>query len=137
MLRAIGLCVLSFFVLQFACGEMRIGRAAYCAENDAIDPKEWDFGQVQQGEVAKHDFLFKNETADVLKIININTSCGCTASQSDKQSLLPGETTTISVSFNSHGYSGEVKQFVYLNTDNPDPDLAIVRFIVKAQVVKK
>jgi hypothetical protein len=123
MRKVIGLFLLSFFVFQFAC-----------AENDVIDPREWDFGQVQQGEVLKHDFLFKNETADVLKINSIKTSCGCTASQADKQEILPGESTKISVTFDSHKYLGEVKQFVYVNTDNAD--LSVVRFIIKVQVVK-
>jgi hypothetical protein len=121
--RIIGLFLLSLFVCQFAF-----------AGDDIADPREWDFGQVKQGEVLKHDFLLKNDTVDVLKINSINTSCGCTASQADKQEILPGESATINVTFNSHGYLGEVKQFVYVNTDNAD--LSIVRFIIKAQVVK-
>ena len=133
MRRATSLFLLSFFVFQFACIGTRFG-FAYCAENNVTDPREWDFGQVKQGEILKHDFLLKNETADVLKINSVNTSCGCTVSQSAKKSLLPGESTTISVSFNSRGYLGETKQFVYVNTDNAD--LSVVRFIIKAQVAK-
>ncbi len=123
MRKIISLFCLSLLIFQFAC-----------AEKEVNDPNAWDFGKAKQGEVLKHDFLFKNETKNVLNITGVNTSCGCTASQSDKKSLKPGESTTIKVSFNSHGYQGEVKQFIYVNTDNAD--LAVVRFAIKAQITK-
>ena len=123
MRKIISLVVLSFFVFQFTH-----------AENNIVDPNVWDFGKAKQGQILKHDFIFKNETKSVLNITGINTSCGCTASESDKKSLQPGESTTISVSFNSHGYLGQVKQFVYVNTDNAD--FAVVRFIIKSEVTR-
>jgi len=123
MRKIMSLFVISFFIFQFAY-----------AENNIADPNEWDFGKAKSGEVLKHDFLFKNETKSVLNITSVNTSCGCTASQSDKKSLKPGESTAINVSFNSHGYLGQVKQFIYINTDNVD--LAVVRFAIKAEITK-
>ncbi len=104
------------------------------AQDEVTDPNEWDFGQVKQGVVLKHDFLFRNKTPNILKIIGINTSCGCTASQSKKKELNPGESTMINVSFNSKGYSGEVKQFVYVNTDNVD--IPVTKFTIKTEVIK-
>jgi len=113
-----------FFILQFSYAQEKI-----------TDPNEWDFGKVKQGIVLKHDFLLKNQAAHVLKIESINTSCGCTVSQADKKSLAPQETTLISASFNTKGYTGEVKQFIYVNTD--DADLSVIRFVIKANVVKE
>ncbi len=104
------------------------------AENEKVDPNEWDFGRVKQGAVLKHDFTFKNDTPGILKITGINTSCGCTVSQAEKKSLPPGESTVINVTFNSQGYSGAVKQFIYVNTDNVG--LPVIRFVVKAEVIK-
>jgi hypothetical protein len=109
------------------------GQAGGYAEKGKIDLNHWDFGKVKPEAVLKHDFILKNQTKDILKINNIHSSCGCTVSTSDKQSLLPQESTVIKVIFNSHGYSGPVTQFVYVNTDNPD--LAIIKFTVKAEVV--
>ena len=137
MRKVASLFLLSFFIFQFACAEAPIvpsDKAGYYAPNNITDPNEWDFGKVQQGQVLKHDFLLKNETRDVLKIISINTSCGCTASQSDKESLKPNESTAINVTFNSKGYAGEVKQFIYVNTDNAY--FPVVKFIIKAEVIK-
>ncbi len=124
MRKIVSLFFLSFFIFQLVC-----------AETPSItDPNQWDFGKVKQGQVLKHDFLFKNETKDVLKIISINTSCGCTTSKPDKKSLKPNESSAINVTFNSKGYSGEVKQFIYVNTDNAD--LPVVRFVIKSEVIK-
>lgn len=136
MRKVVSLFLLSFFIFQFACAEaptVPSDKAGYYAQNNITDPNQWDFGKVQQGQVLKHDFLLKNETKDVLKIISINTSCGCTASQSDKKSLKPDESTAINVTFNSKEYSGEVKQFIYVQTDNPD--FPVVKFIIKAEVL--
>ncbi|MFA5092848.1 MAG: DUF1573 domain-containing protein [Candidatus Omnitrophota bacterium] len=104
------------------------------AQDVTVDPNEWDFGQIKQDQILKHDFTFKNNTNTVLNILTVNTSCGCTASQADKKLLNPGDSATINVSFNSHGYAGPVKQFIYVNTDNAD--LPIVKFSIKCEVIK-
>lgn len=106
--------------------------AAVLSVCQAEDPYTWDFGQVKPGEVVTHDFIFKNETGKELKIKDTNTSCGCTVSAVEKKTLLPGESTKISVKFNSQGYSGAVQQFIYVNTDNLDNP--VIRFIIKANV---
>lgn len=96
------------------------------------DPYAWDFGKVKEGGVLKHDFILKNETKKNLKIERINTSCDCTISQAKKKMLVPQESTVIEVSFNTQGYSGQVSQFVYVNTDNPDNP--IIKITIKADV---
>ena len=123
MRKTFYLFLFSFFIFQFGC-----------AENNLPELNEWDFGKIKQGVVVKHDFQFENITSNVLKITGINTSCGCTVSQTAKKSLLPGESTAINVSFNSKGYAGQIKQFIYVNTDNAD--LPVVRFVIKAEVLK-
>lgn len=127
MRRGIILFLLGFFIFQFAYGQNE--------KVDPVDANEWDFGKVKPGVVLKHDFVLKNETNDILGINNIHTSCGCTASESAKKSLMPQESTAIKVTFNSAGYSGPVTQFVYVHTDNAD--LPIIKFIVKALVQKE
>jgi len=101
----------------------------------AQDPNTWDFGQVKQGEVLSHDFVLKNETKEVLNIKETNTSCGCTVSGVKNKTLLPDEETAIEVKFNSKGYLGPVKQYIYVQTDNLDNP--IIRYIIKADVVKE
>ena len=98
------------------------------------DNFSWNFGKVKEGQRLEHDFLLKNETDKTLNIKDINTSCGGTASNIEKKTILPQESVKIEVQFNSKGYLGPVKQFVYVNTDNLDNP--VVRFIIEAQVEK-
>lgn len=121
MKRAMGLLIFVFFL-----------QAGYCA--DQPDPYTWDFGRVKHGEVAAHSFTLKNNSKKALKITAVNTSCGCTVSGVKKKILLPGESTPVEIKFNSKGYSGDIQQFTYVNTD--DIDNPVIRFIIKAHVVK-
>jgi Protein of unknown function (DUF1573) len=134
--------LIGLFIFQF-CVCIPEGRcaspepaAAAATEQEKVDLENtWDFGTVKQGEILKHEFTLKNRSENILEINSIHTSCGCTASESGKKSILPAGETTIKVTFNSHGYLGTVQQFVYVNTS--DPDLAIIKFTIKANVEKK
>ena len=92
----------------------------------------WDFGQVREGDVLKHEFIFENITERELQIKDVNTSCGCTVSDVKKRLLSVGESTSLDVEFNSKGYSGVVKQHIYVITD--DPEEPISKFVVKGTV---
>lgn len=99
------------------------------------NPYLWDFGQVKEGEILKHNFILKNESQDVLNIKDVNTSCGCTVSKVEKKVLLPGESTLIEVEFDTKGYSGLTQQYIYVHTDNLDNP--VLRFIIKAEAIKQ
>ena len=104
------------------------------SQAEIADPYSWDFGQVKESEVLKHAFVLKNESKETLTIKDVNTSCGCTASKVEKKIILPGENTEIEVQFNTKGYSGLTQQYVYVHTDSLDK--SIIRFIIKADVIK-
>jgi hypothetical protein len=104
-------------------------------EKKVSDPYSYDFGKVKEGGVLKHNFIFKNSSKNTLNIKDVTTSCGCTVSKVEKKTLLPGETTSIEVQFNTKGYSGLTQQFIYVHTDNLDNP--IFRFIIKAYVEKQ
>ena len=121
---------------HLGCGQQQKEQAASASSAAAegrIDPNTWDFGDVKAGEVLRHDFLLKNESLNILRIKEINTSCGCTVSEVKQKILQPQEETLIEVKFNSQGYKGAVKQFIYVHTDNLDNP--VLRYIIKANVV--
>ena len=103
-------------------------------EKQIEDPLSWDFGKIEQGSVATHEFQLKNESEKTLKINDVTASCGCTVPKIKEKTLSPGQATTIEVKFNSKGYSGQVQQYIYVNTDNLDNP--VIRFIIKADVIK-
>ena len=92
----------------------------------------WDFGKVKEGEVSKHDFVLRNDTGHFINITGIKSSCGCTASEVKNKSLAPQGETTVTVQFNSKGYSGNVRHYVYVHTDNIDNP--VLRLVIKAEV---
>jgi metal-sulfur cluster biosynthetic enzyme len=100
-----------------------------------LDYAIFDFGKVKQGEVLKHTFSLKNDsTKNVLNIKNVHTSCGCTASEVKKKILRPQEETSIEVEFNTKGYLGQVKQYIYVHTDNKEQP--VLRLTIKAEIGK-
>jgi hypothetical protein len=124
-----------FFLILFLLGQVAGGYAqeqAAAPVDQANDPNIWDFGKVNRGEVSRHVFIVKNDSKQTLNIKGVSTSCGCTASKIQKQTLLPGESTNLEVSFNSAGYSGAVQQFAYVQTDNIENP--VIRYKIKAEV---
>ncbi|MFA5114859.1 MAG: DUF1573 domain-containing protein [Candidatus Omnitrophota bacterium] len=99
------------------------------------DSEVWDFGKVKEGSVLKHAFIFNNKSRNTINIKSVHTSCGCTVSKVEKTRLGPGEGTALKVRFDTKGYAGPVRQYVYVNTDNPDEPVA--RFIVAADVERR
>jgi len=95
-----------------------------CAQ--VIGPKassqqmEFDFGTIEQGKIVTHNFILVNNGGDLLKIIDVHASCGCTAAKPDKNELAPGESTNIKVDFNSAGKMGKQEKYVLVKTNDPN-----------------
>lgn len=104
------------------------------APKEVQDSFSWDFGTAKEGEVLRHDFAFTNNAGRVLNVTGVDTSCGCTVSDVPKKVIDPGEKISVKVSFDTAGYSGAVKQYVYFRTDNPAEP--ITRYTITASVKK-
>ncbi|MCA2005300.1 MAG: DUF1573 domain-containing protein [Ignavibacterium sp.] len=94
---------------------------------------EYNFGDIKQGDVVSYDFKIMNNGGDVLKIIDVRASCGCTAAQPDKKELKPGETTTIKVTFNSKGRKGAQIKTVRVITN--DPEKSDINFVIRCNIL--
>jgi hypothetical protein len=66
----------------------------------------FDFGAVDEGEIVKHAYVFKNTGTEPLVISNCKGSCGCTVPTWPKEPIPPGGTGEIKVEFNSKGKPG-------------------------------
>jgi len=105
------------------------------AQAEKIDSNTWDFGQIRASEgIVKHIFLLKNESNDVLNVNGTVASCGCTISEINKKVILPTESASLEVKFNPKGYSGQVTQYVYVETNSKTTP--IYKFTIKADIVK-
>ncbi len=63
----------------------------------------FDFGDIYQGDKVEHIFNFENTGDSPLIITNVQTTCGCTATNWEREPILPGAKSSIKVSFNSAG----------------------------------
>lgn len=141
MNRILVLIILSCISISYVCASAQVpqsqGKTAQeqvDEEEESLDPYTWDFGDVIPEDILQHTFILTNESDVVLNIKQVNTSCGCTASEVKKKQLQPGESTDIDVTFKAKGYNGAVQQYVYVNTDSIDN--SVIRYIIKANVVK-
>jgi hypothetical protein len=66
----------------------------------------YDFGTVDEGEIVKHNYKFKNTGGEPLVISNCKGSCGCTVPTWPKEPIPPGGEAEIKVEFNSKGKPG-------------------------------
>ena len=90
--------------------------------------KQHDFGDVVQGEAVTYKFTFTNSGTEPLMILNVQTTCGCTAPEWPKKPIPPGESGEIVVTFNSTKKMGRINKIitVYTNGQKPEEKLKIV-----------
>lgn len=93
-----------------------------------------DFGDIQEGTVAKHTFVFENTGDAPLIIYNAQGSCGCTVPDWPREAIAPGAKGEIKVSFNSAGRPGVNNKQVTL-TANTVPNKRILN--ITSNVIAK
>ena len=76
-----------------------------------------DFGEIQEGQVVEHTFVFTNEGSGPLIISQAKPSCGCTVPEWPRQPIAPGQKGQIKVSFNSSNRAGRQDKRVTLTTN--------------------
>jgi hypothetical protein len=97
-----------------------------------FDETVHDFGKMEQGEIVKYSFHFKNVGEAPLRINRVSTSCGCTVGKYPHEPVKPGEEADIDVTFNSaHKMGYQNKSIMILS--NTDPTRMVLR--IKAMVV--
>ena len=91
-----------------------------------LQQTSYDFGDIKQGEKVSHDFVLSNSGGDLLTISNVTASCGCTAAAPEKNELAPGESTNLTVTFNSSGRRGKQNKTVRIFSNDPqNPEMAL------------
>lgn len=78
----------------------------------------YDFGKIPQGKPVYHYFEVTNTGKEAFKIDNIQTSCGCTTPEWDREAIAPGASTAIKVGYNAaaEGYFEKYITIMYNQT---------------------
>ena len=60
-----------------------------------------DFGTLDRGAPTEHTFTFTNTGQSPLRIEAVKAACGCTATESSKQEIAPGEKGFVTATYNA------------------------------------
>lgn len=79
---------------------------------------EMGLGEIYHGETRTVPLTVKNTGNAPLTITGVESSCGCTTAKRPTQPIAPGATDTITIAFNSLGFSGRVTKIVTVYSDD-------------------
>lgn len=82
-----------------------------------FEDNNYDFGEIEEGDVVEHEFVFTNTGDAPLKVMQAKPTCGCTVPDWDKHDIEPGEKGSMMVKFNSQGRPGKQNKSVRLTTN--------------------
>lgn len=82
-----------------------------------FEEESFDFGMVQEGDQAQHEFKFKNTGETPIVITNVRASCGCTTPHWTKEPIPPGGEGTIKASYNSKGRPGVFNKSITITSN--------------------
>jgi len=129
------LAIIVFSVLISCRGKTSAGNVTANSSDTAIiefEEYEHDFGKIVAGEKVAAIFKFRNTGKGPLILNSVTTSCGCTVSRYSTKPVLPGESGTIEVIFDSGGYNGIQKKTVTVRSNASNP---YVLLQIKAEVI--
>ncbi|MCU7494118.1 MAG: DUF1573 domain-containing protein [Ignavibacteria bacterium] len=94
----------------------------------SVSPLTYDMGDIKEGDVVTKVYTVKNEGSAVLNIRNVSVSCGCTVAKLKTNDLQPGESTELTVTFNSSGREGKQSKTVMILSNDLSSSSARVTF---------
>ena len=94
--------------------------------NITFDNMEFDFGEVDEGDIVTHIYKFTNTGKNPLVITRANGSCGCTVPSYPKIPIMPGESSEIQVNFNSQYRMGKQHKSITIYA-NTEPEITVLK----------
>ena len=100
----------------------------------SFEQEDFDFGEVEEGAIVEHTFVFTNTGNQPLLINNARSTCGCTVPEWPKDPIPPGERGNISVRFNTENKTQkQVKPITIMANTYPAANKVYLRGIVKSK----
>jgi hypothetical protein len=78
-----------------------------------------DFGSVQRGPLLTHHYKLTNTSQQQVHIAGARVSCGCVAAQAVKDTLAPGESTSVYATMDTRRFTGAKQVTIYVSFDRP------------------
>ena len=77
----------------------------------------YDFGEIEEGTVAEHEFIFTNNGNQALLLSSVKASCGCTTPSWTREPVLPGKTGHVKASYNSKNRPGGFNKTITITSN--------------------
>ena len=78
-----------------------------------------DFGNINEDVgIVEHTFICVNEGDVPIKIIQVNTSCGCTTSVQSHEKIQPGDSGFVKVQYNPQNRPGKFNKSIYITVSD-------------------
>jgi hypothetical protein len=108
---------------------------AACLAQPRIEfsPDRLDFGRLQEWESREAAVTIRNTGDQVLRIRDVESTCGCAVPELPVRELAPGAGTTMQVHFSSKTFQGP--QIRYLHIYSNDPVRGSFEFLVTADIM--
>lgn len=84
-----------------------------------LDKTMHDFGDAKEGTLVETEFVITNMGQQELNIRKTKANCGCTVSTPEKDTLQPGESSKIKVTFDTRGRQGNQYKTVTIFSNDP------------------
>ncbi len=85
-----------------------------------VEEQEYDFGTLNIGAEASHDFVFSNRGKGTLRLAAGNTSCKCTVGEIGHESVPAGESTNVTLTWTAKGELGPYRHTATIFTNDPN-----------------
>lgn len=99
---------------------------------------EHHFGVIREGEQVEHTFLYKNIGQKPLIVNDVRLTCGCTAVEWDKEPLPAGDSTRLTIRFDSRNKLGRQRKVITLisNATNAPTRLQLIGTVLPGKAQK-
>ncbi len=112
-------------------GSRGIDSVKSASESISLKETEFDFGKIPQGKPVTHIFEFTNRGANSVSLDNVQASCGCTTPDWNKDVVVPGASSKITVGYNAQNEGPFAKPVTITYNGNQ-----VKQIIIKGEVWK-
>jgi hypothetical protein len=120
------LFAIAMLFLSYGATAQVTATAVLPTDGALLKEAEFDFGKIPQGKPVTHTFDVTNISNGNFKITNVQTSCGCTTPEWEKEKdILPGTSTKIKVGYNAASEGAFTKTITFFYADNKSKTITI------------
>jgi len=92
----------------------------------------FNFGDIEKGKPATHEFTFKNTSKQTVLITNVKASCGCTTPTWTKTPIKPGESGNVTATYNAANPGSFTKTITVTANDTDQNKILTIKGKVNA-----